>query len=102
VAGLATVLKSGGRLFLMCFSDQEPGTQGPRRISQKICFRGIEKPVEWHSLVPLAVGLKATQLGALVLVLFTATPRADSGDVTPMAPDEPTKFGPLARRDMSP
>ena len=35
VAGLATVLKSGGRLFLMCFSDEEPGTQGPRRISQK-------------------------------------------------------------------
>jgi cyclopropane fatty-acyl-phospholipid synthase-like methyltransferase len=35
VAGLATVLKPGGRLFLMCFSDQEPGMQGPRRISQK-------------------------------------------------------------------
>ena len=35
VAGLATVLKPGGRLFLLCFSDQEPGTQGPRRISQQ-------------------------------------------------------------------
>ncbi|MBM4073203.1 MAG: class I SAM-dependent methyltransferase [Planctomycetes bacterium] len=35
VEGLATVLKSGGRLFLMCFSDEEPGTQGPRRVSQK-------------------------------------------------------------------
>jgi SAM-dependent methyltransferase len=35
VAGLATILKPGGRLFLLCFSDQEPGTQGPRRISQK-------------------------------------------------------------------
>ena len=35
VAGLATVLKPGGRLFLLCFSDQEPGMQGPRRISQK-------------------------------------------------------------------
>ncbi len=35
VAGLATVLKSGGRLFLMCFSDEEPGTQGPRRVSKK-------------------------------------------------------------------
>ena len=29
------VLKSGGRLFLMCFSDVEPGTQGPRRVSKK-------------------------------------------------------------------
>lgn len=35
VAGLGAVLKLGGRLFLMCFSDQEPGTQGPRRISQQ-------------------------------------------------------------------
>jgi cyclopropane fatty-acyl-phospholipid synthase-like methyltransferase len=35
VAGLATVLKQGGRLFLMCFSDEEPGDQGPRRISKK-------------------------------------------------------------------
>jgi SAM-dependent methyltransferase len=35
VAGLATVLKPGGRLYLMCFSDAEPGTQGPRRIAKK-------------------------------------------------------------------
>lgn len=35
VEGLATVVKSGGRLFLLCFSDQEPGTQGPRRVSEK-------------------------------------------------------------------
>lgn len=35
VKGLATVLKPGGRLFLLCFSDAEPGTQGPRRVSRK-------------------------------------------------------------------
>jgi hypothetical protein len=35
VEGLATVLKSGGRLFLLCFSDEEPGAQGPRRVSQE-------------------------------------------------------------------
>lgn len=35
VEGLATVVKPGGRLFLLCFSDQEPGTQGPRRVSRK-------------------------------------------------------------------
>lgn len=34
VEGLATVLKPGGRLFLLCFSDEEPGTQGPRRVSK--------------------------------------------------------------------
>ena len=32
VVGLANILKPGGKIFLMCFSDEEPGTQGPRRI----------------------------------------------------------------------
>jgi SAM-dependent methyltransferase len=32
--GLASVLKPGGRLFLLCFSDDEPGDQGPRRITR--------------------------------------------------------------------
>jgi cyclopropane fatty-acyl-phospholipid synthase-like methyltransferase len=35
VAGLATVLQPNGRLFLMCFSDEEPGAQGPRRVSKQ-------------------------------------------------------------------
>lgn len=35
VEGLATVLKPGGRLFFLCFSDKEPGDQGPRRVSRK-------------------------------------------------------------------
>ena len=25
----------GGRVFLMCFSDEEPGTDGPRRLSRQ-------------------------------------------------------------------
>lgn len=35
VEGLASVLKPGGRLYLLCFSDAEPGTHGPRRVSRK-------------------------------------------------------------------
>lgn len=34
VDGLASVVKPGGRLFLLCFSDAEPGTHGPRRVSR--------------------------------------------------------------------
>lgn len=33
--GLASVLKLGGKFYLLCFSDDEPGTQGPRRVSEK-------------------------------------------------------------------
>jgi SAM-dependent methyltransferase len=35
VDGLASALKPGGRLYLLCFSDAEPGDQGPRRVSGK-------------------------------------------------------------------
>ena len=35
VAGLAHVMKPGGRLFLLCFRDEEPGNQGPRRVSEQ-------------------------------------------------------------------
>jgi cyclopropane fatty-acyl-phospholipid synthase-like methyltransferase len=35
VAGLSSVTRPGGRLFLLCFSDEEPGTQGPRRVSDR-------------------------------------------------------------------
>ena len=34
VAGLAHVTRENGKLFLMCFSDQEPSDRGPRRITQ--------------------------------------------------------------------
>jgi 2-polyprenyl-3-methyl-5-hydroxy-6-metoxy-1,4-benzoquinol methylase len=34
VRGLAQVTKPGGRVFLQCFSDAEPGTVGPRRVSE--------------------------------------------------------------------
>ena len=46
VAGLEKVLKPGGRLFLMCFSDEEPGTQGPRRVSRKELHEAFA--AGWH------------------------------------------------------
>ena len=35
VAALATVLRPGGHLWLLCFSEQEPPGAGPRRISRR-------------------------------------------------------------------
>jgi len=34
VTSLATALKPGGSLYLMCFSEREPGDMGPRRVRQ--------------------------------------------------------------------
>ncbi len=35
VRELAEILRSGGLLYILCFSDEQPGTEGPRRISQQ-------------------------------------------------------------------
>jgi SAM-dependent methyltransferase len=34
VTSLASVLRSGGSCYLMCFSDRQPGDEGPRRVRQ--------------------------------------------------------------------
>jgi cyclopropane fatty-acyl-phospholipid synthase-like methyltransferase len=56
--GLATVLKPGGRLFLMCFSDEEPGTQGPRRVSKKELHDAFAKGWSIESIQPSRVEVR--------------------------------------------
>lgn len=50
VEGLVHVLEPGGRLFLMCFSDQEPGIEGPRRVSQQELYDTFRDSWEVESL----------------------------------------------------
>jgi cyclopropane fatty-acyl-phospholipid synthase-like methyltransferase len=52
VAGLATVLKPGGKLFLMSFSDEEPGTDGPRRVSTRELHDAFAQGWEIESIEP--------------------------------------------------
>jgi len=35
VKGLAAVVKNRGTLHVLCFSDMEPGTEGPRRVGER-------------------------------------------------------------------
>ena len=60
VKGLGDVLGHGGLLHILCFSDEEPGTEGPRRISQQEIrdafhdgwtVQGIE-PIRFESIPP--------------------------------------------------
>ena len=53
VEGLATVLKPGGRLFLMCSSDEEPGTEGPRRVSRQELSDAFADGWEVESVQPV-------------------------------------------------
>ena len=53
VEGLTSVLKPGGRLFLMCFSDEEPGTEGPRRVSRRELYDSFADGWEVESVEPV-------------------------------------------------
>jgi len=44
VRSLASVLKLGGRYYVLCFSDLEPGTQGPRRVTRAELLQVFDAP----------------------------------------------------------
>jgi SAM-dependent methyltransferase len=55
VRGLARVVEPGGRVFLMCFSDQEPGTEGPRRVSRQDLYDAFADGWEVESVEPVQI-----------------------------------------------
>jgi len=52
VAGLASVVKPGGRIFMICFSDKEPPGDGPRRVSQDEIRDAFGKGWDVESIQP--------------------------------------------------
>ena len=55
VQGLARVLEPGGLLFLMCFSDEEPGAEGPRRVSRQELYDAFVDGWEVESVQPTPI-----------------------------------------------
>jgi cyclopropane fatty-acyl-phospholipid synthase-like methyltransferase len=55
VRGLAQVVKPCGRVFLMCFSDAEPGTEGPRRVSRRELYDAFADGWEVESVQPCQI-----------------------------------------------
>jgi len=55
VGGLAQVVEPGGRLFLMCFSDEEPGTEGPRRVSRQELYDAFTDGWQVESIQPAQI-----------------------------------------------
>jgi SAM-dependent methyltransferase len=50
--GLARVLQPGGRLFLTCMSDEEPGNEGPRRVSRQELYDSFADGWQVESIEP--------------------------------------------------
>jgi SAM-dependent methyltransferase len=55
VRGLAQVVEPGGRLFLMCFSNEEPGAEGPRRVSRRELYDAFADGWEVESIEPCQI-----------------------------------------------
>jgi len=64
VQGLAQVVESGGRVFLLCFSDEEPGTEGPRRVSRQELYDAFADgwQVESVQLVQVEINPEFTEI----------------------------------------
>lgn len=60
-AGLRSVVKPKGKVFLLCFSDKEPGTQGPRRISEAELRQAFSNGWTFESLEPARFESIATE-----------------------------------------
>ena len=55
VQGLARVLVPSGRLFLMCMSDEEPGDEGPRRVSPQELYDAFADGWNVESVQPARI-----------------------------------------------
>jgi len=55
VQGLQHIMMPAALLFLMCFSDEEPGTEGPRRISHAELTQSFADGWEIESIQPVRI-----------------------------------------------
>src|SRR5262249_5659548 len=55
VQGLAPALQPGGRLLLLCFSDAEPGAEGPRRVSRQELYDAFADGWEVETVRPCQI-----------------------------------------------
>jgi cyclopropane fatty-acyl-phospholipid synthase-like methyltransferase len=63
VASLASVLRPGGHCYLICFSDRQPGTSGPRRVRQDELRTAFRHGWTIASIQAAAFELNQTGLG---------------------------------------
>jgi SAM-dependent methyltransferase len=52
VASLASALRVGGHLYILCFSDREPGDWGPRRVTKRELRDSFHTGWEVERIVP--------------------------------------------------
>jgi len=72
VASLRSVLRGGGRYFMLCFSDREPGTGGPLRLTQDQIRTAFADGWQIDSIEPTTIQITTDPAGVQAW-LVTAT-----------------------------
>jgi cyclopropane fatty-acyl-phospholipid synthase-like methyltransferase len=57
VESLRSVLRPGGRYFMLCFSDRQPGELGPRRVTQDEIRASFAKGWQVDSIEPATIDI---------------------------------------------
>ena len=65
VDNLRAVLQPGGRYFMLCFSDRQPGQFGPRRITQDEIRASFDEGWEVDSIKPAKLDIRISPDGIL-------------------------------------
>jgi SAM-dependent methyltransferase/DNA-binding MarR family transcriptional regulator len=74
VDGLKAVIRPGGRYYLLCFSDRQPGHWGPRRVSKDQIRASFNDGWQVDSIEPARFDLTINRDGALAwLATITRT-----------------------------
>ena len=74
VASLRSVLRPGGRYFMLCFSDREPGITGPLRLTQDQIRTAFADGWQIDSIEPAIIEITTDPAGVRAW-LMTATRR---------------------------
>jgi len=74
VDNLRAVIRPGGRYFMLCFSDRQPGAFGPRRVTQDEIRASFDEGWQVDSIEPAKIDITFSPTGALAwLAAITQT-----------------------------
>lgn len=64
VRGLSAVIPTGGRFYMLCFSDRQPGDWGPRRVTQHEIRESFDGEWVLDPMVPTVIDITFDPEGA--------------------------------------
>jgi hypothetical protein len=64
LSSLAFAIPAGGHYYLLCFSDQQPGDWGPRRVTREEILAAFDSGWKVESIEPTTIDITINPEGA--------------------------------------